>query len=74
MPIENGPSHHHHHDQHQHQHHHEQQHQEGNDNIERSFAEFFQDHEQKAENEIYSDLPPLNERKQGLKIAIMVFL
>ena len=34
--------------------------------IESSFAEFFQDHQQKAENEIYSDLPPLNERKQGL--------
>ena len=35
--------------------------------IESSFAEFFQDHQQKAENEIYSDLPPLNERKQGLR-------
>jgi hypothetical protein len=72
VPIENGPPPHHHHHNHQHQHQHEQQQQQrqeqhGNDNIERSFAEFFQDHEQKAENEIYSDLPPLNERKQALE-------
>ena len=35
--------------------------------IETSFEEFFQDHQQKSENEIYCDLPPIKERKQGLK-------
>ena len=33
--------------------------------IETNFEEFFQDHQQKSENEIYCDLPPIKERKQG---------
>ena len=35
--------------------------------IETNFEEFFQDHQQKSENEIYCDLPPIKERKQGTK-------